>query len=359
MATSQARIDANRKNAQFSSGPKTPEGKAVCRQNALKHGLTGEGVAVPDEDREAISARFERLRVELAPSCAMGLILVQRIALFSVRLERSARHEAAQIGLAMRRAVEAFDDQRRTAAEKLMDWIAAEPTTNARRLRETPEGVGMMLKAWQYLDDDLARFNPAYWSSAQGQRFANLVGRRPGDTPISREGALCKALWNDPSGLEPGEFEGMDTKARREAIIAELRRLVASHVAGLRELAASFDREALARDRAEAPTRALFDASPQAILARKYEAAAERGLYKAMKELQALEARHAETKAEAEAAAEGPEPETAYDELGLNLPWTDAEVGLEPLEESVQRLRCVHRHRKGPGAGDRRRRPPV
>ena len=354
MATSQARIDANRKNAQFSSGPKTPEGKAVCRQNALKHGLTGEGVAVPDEDREAISARFERLRVELAPSCALGLILVQRIALFTVRLERSARHEAAQIGLAMRRAVEVFDDQRRTAAEKLMDWIAAEPTTNARRLRETPEGVQTLLKAWRHLDDDLARFHPTYWSSAQIQRVANLVGRRLGDTPISREGALCKALWNDPSGLEPGEFEGMGAVARREAIIVELRRLVASHVAELRELAASFDLEALARDRAEAPTRALFDASPQATLARKYEAAAERGMYKAMKELKALEARHAE----AEAVAEGPDPDSACDELGLNLPWTDAELGLEPLEESVKRLRYVHRHRKGPGAVDRRRRPP-
>jgi hypothetical protein len=355
VATSQARIDANRKNAQLSSGPKTPEGKAVCRQNALKHGLTGEGVAVPDEDREAISARFERLRAELAPSCAMGMILVQRIALFSVRLERSARHEAAQIGLAMRRAVEAFDDQRRTAAEKLMDWIAAEPTTNARRLRETPEGVGMLLKAWQYLDDDLARFHPTYWNSGQIQRMANLMGRRPADTPISREVALGKALWNDLSCLEPGEFEGMDATGRREAIIAELRQRIASHVAELGELAASFDLEALARDRAEAPTRVLFDASPQAILARKYEAAAERGMYKALKELQALEARRTEV----EAAAEGVAPETACDELGLNLPWTDADVGLEPLEESVKRLRHVHRHRKGPGAVDRRRRPPV
>jgi hypothetical protein len=55
VATSDARIEANRKNAQLSTGPKTPEGKAVCRQNALKNGLTGEGIVLPDEDREAIS----------------------------------------------------------------------------------------------------------------------------------------------------------------------------------------------------------------------------------------------------------------------------------------------------------------
>jgi hypothetical protein len=37
--TSQRRIEANRRNAQFSTGPRTPEGKARCSQNSRKHGL--------------------------------------------------------------------------------------------------------------------------------------------------------------------------------------------------------------------------------------------------------------------------------------------------------------------------------
>ena len=355
VATSDARIEANRKNAQLSTGPKTPEGKAVCRQNALKHGLTGEGVVVPDEDREAISQRFGRLEAELAPSCEMALILVQRIALLSIRMERSVRQEAAKIGEVMRRAASDFDDLRLATVEKLMDWIAAEPATNSRRLRGTPEGVARLIQAWLAIDADLTHFVLSRWSWSQWQRLENLVGRRPDDSPMSREGALCKVLWGDYEFLEPGEVEGMDALDRRDYAIAQLRQRIAMRVAELRELATTFDMEALARDRGEAPTRALFDASPQAVLARKYEAAAERGMYKAWKELQALEAWGAAQ----EAPDETPEPEAGCAPLGLNFPRTDADVGLVSAEESAKRLREVRRHRKGPGARDRGRRTPV
>ena len=38
MAT-QAQIDANRRNARLSTGPKSPQGKAAVSRNALKHGF--------------------------------------------------------------------------------------------------------------------------------------------------------------------------------------------------------------------------------------------------------------------------------------------------------------------------------
>src|SRR4051795_13580906 len=48
------RKQINRKNASRSTGPKTKEGKEKARQNALKHGLRAEALALPIEDTEEL-----------------------------------------------------------------------------------------------------------------------------------------------------------------------------------------------------------------------------------------------------------------------------------------------------------------
>ncbi len=42
------RAQINIANAQHSTGPKTPEGKKKSSLNALRHGLTGQIVVMPD-----------------------------------------------------------------------------------------------------------------------------------------------------------------------------------------------------------------------------------------------------------------------------------------------------------------------
>jgi hypothetical protein len=54
--TSFRQIEANRRNARFSTGPVTEEGRRKSRQNAVRHGLTAETVIDSLEDAEDYAA---------------------------------------------------------------------------------------------------------------------------------------------------------------------------------------------------------------------------------------------------------------------------------------------------------------
>ena len=95
MHVSDQKLNANRENAQSSTGPKSSEGKAKVALNALKTGLTGVTVFLPSEDAEAYQAHilsYEKLFKPVGPEeCA----LTQSIADLRWRLNRIPSLELA------------------------------------------------------------------------------------------------------------------------------------------------------------------------------------------------------------------------------------------------------------------------
>src|SRR5215216_3477895 len=91
---SKKQIQANRRNALKSTGPKTPEGKALARLNATKHGLLSQEVLLPGEDEDALKELAECLRAELQPVGEMESLLVERTIDAVWRLRRLSRVEA-------------------------------------------------------------------------------------------------------------------------------------------------------------------------------------------------------------------------------------------------------------------------
>ena len=324
MSCSPAQLEANRRNAAKSTGPRTDQGKVRSRRNGLKHGLTGAGIVLPDEDAEAVQRRMDELEDEMRPQSTLACTLVGRVALMTVRLDRSAEQEAKALSHRVRRAAEDFDDERLAAAEHALSWIAHEPATHARRLRKSIEGLELLIREMQALRDDLGHPNGHRWDWHHCERFQHLMGRRTEDLPVPRAKALTEAILSGNFRyLEPEDKADLEKVDRQLWAGGTLLDLIDDEIAALKKRLETFDREGLELDRAEAASRAKFDPSKEAILARKYEAASERALYRALKEFREVQppTTELETKQPLEARSPG--------KLGSSLP---NEFGGPPIE---------------------------
>jgi hypothetical protein len=67
MIISEKQQQANRKNAQHSTGPATPEGKAAIRFNALTYGLRTRASIIPDENAADYSQLWDELEAQWQP----------------------------------------------------------------------------------------------------------------------------------------------------------------------------------------------------------------------------------------------------------------------------------------------------
>ena len=67
MAT-EKQFEANRLNAQKSTGPKTPEGRAAVRLNGVTHGLTAETIVLKGESQADFTNMLESFEAEHAPT---------------------------------------------------------------------------------------------------------------------------------------------------------------------------------------------------------------------------------------------------------------------------------------------------
>ena len=93
MAT-EKQIEANRRNAQKSTGPRTPEGKAAVKLNALRHGMRARTVVLPGEDRQEFNRLCDTLEGEWQPRTATELFYLEQMAVSQWKLTRMEVGEA-------------------------------------------------------------------------------------------------------------------------------------------------------------------------------------------------------------------------------------------------------------------------
>src|SRR5260370_9796489 len=81
-------FEANRRNAQKSTGPKTLEGKAAVSMNALRHGLRARSVVLPGENREEFNQLCDDLELEWNPQSRTEQFYVEQMAVSQWKLIR-------------------------------------------------------------------------------------------------------------------------------------------------------------------------------------------------------------------------------------------------------------------------------
>ncbi|SPF50441.1 conserved hypothetical protein [Candidatus Sulfopaludibacter sp. SbA4] len=93
MAT-RKQIEANRRNAQLSTGPRTAAGKAVSRFNALKTGIDARLQIIPGEEPEALDALKAEYRERFKPANTEQSLLVDVLVRYDWQLRRLRVSEA-------------------------------------------------------------------------------------------------------------------------------------------------------------------------------------------------------------------------------------------------------------------------
>ena len=177
MAT-QAQIDANRRNAAHSTGPKTEEGKERSRMNGVTHGLTA---SVTSSARAGeVETRYEQWAPTLAPENFFQKYHVLQA------VEASLRVEQCQVANRQRR--KALID---VAADPGPDWASArkaevdclgksikrDPQCVASQLRCSVAGRDWLLTEWKVLLIAVPESGEAFWTNVASHRSLDLLGR--------------------------------------------------------------------------------------------------------------------------------------------------------------------------------------
>ena len=272
-------VEANRKNALRSTGPRTEEGKEQSRKNALKHGLSGAGVVLPEQESEAVAARLVEWQGSLAPTPGdeFEAWLAEDVVVASVQVDRCRHHERVLRAGQARRASVSWEQDRKLAATLLGENLARKPAAVSQELRRTPQGCDWLMARWTVLGQILEI--KGAWTEPQRALALDLLGTPP-------------ELRDGPTRLDDNAGAAACVRAELE----ELRDLKENVLADLDE-----------HDRAAAELGLEREVSKPLARLRRYESTCRRRLTWALKQLRGNQAQvHLDSTPE-------PEPEPAAD----------------------------------------------
>lgn len=164
--TSLRQIESNRRNAQKSTGPTTPEGKRRSSQNAIRHGLTAETVAGPLEDAADYKGFELAVTASYDAETAVERELVLRLASLLWRLRRATSVETGLLQMQWDLCVEA-DRIPPDFVDDVRDVIVAPQSDNDRSSQNIARCFVRLAGLDNGIFERFGRYEAALWRQAR------------------------------------------------------------------------------------------------------------------------------------------------------------------------------------------------
>ena len=167
-------INANRINAQKSSGPNTTEGKEHSRRNSFKHGLATSGAILDEETEKAIALATLEWRglvnlVDKRDECVFTDLIFNY-----VKHVRALREESFLTAYYIERAESMWQCDHEIEAARLGAEISKDPALGVLRLQSTSHGCDWLIHRWKPL---LARLEgDDIWEESHNTLMWDLAG---------------------------------------------------------------------------------------------------------------------------------------------------------------------------------------
>jgi hypothetical protein len=392
---SQRKIEANRRNAAKSTGPRTAQGKAKVRLNAVTHGLTSATVVLPHEDEQAYQHSLEAWTSQLKAPGELGQYLVERVVRISWQLDRADTFEQARLTKRIEEAPRLFGAGHAEPVETLIARLLgteAETTVQEhgrsrgprrveragpvlvdplafllRELESSSEGCRRLIAEWTRLLEWLGRLGPEGLATAEIcsrldnlQRALRLLGVRIADTgtgTVATADPLVASFlqaWQVVEGQAIVEFMEQDSEEDDDppdepepepgvmesywaAVGVALMKLAAERCARLRSLLAGYE-QSEAEARARLAFEASFDDSAEGERLHRYQARWGRSLLRTLASLEELRGRSEAGTGRGSPSDEG---RMSHGCMQLDADESEGQESFEPGEETTGREDCV------------------
>jgi hypothetical protein len=313
---SDAKIQANRINAQKSTGPRTPEGKRAACMGRTTHGLTAKTAVLPGESAEEFAQWTADWEAFLQAESGPERFLAGEAAHSSWRLMHSRDSERALISERREQATEELDSvSQYYEASLLAQGLPKNPTAVVLKLRQSEMGCQWLINQWRLIRWQLGGDESCLFMS---QRLwgCYLLGARDCDFFLNHElrewnrfylasvvndelkDKIIKVWWEgrpkDELGYTDNEFVDRFNGMVEDALKIDwteakrLQREFIGRVMAELEARQTAIQERAARKRRRARRMAKVDDSPEGARRQRYITAHRRNVFASMEQARAL-----------------------------------------------------------------------